>query len=51
VYAPSAIPWNEHHANPKEMTLQDIEDFKAAFVAAAKRAVDCGFDIIEIHNG
>jgi len=50
VYAPSAIPWNEHHANPKEMTLQDIEDFKAAFVAAAKRAVDCGFDIIEIHN-
>jgi len=50
VYAPSAIPWNEHHANPKEMTLQDIEDFKSAFVAAAKRAVDVGFDIIEIHN-
>jgi 2,4-dienoyl-CoA reductase-like NADH-dependent reductase (Old Yellow Enzyme family) len=33
------------------MTLQDIEDFKAAFLAAVRRAVDCGFDIIEIHNG
>lgn len=50
VHAPSAIPWNEDHATPKEMTLQDIEDFKAAFLASVKRAVDVGFDIIEIHN-
>lgn len=50
VYAPSAIPWNEDHANPREMTLQDIEDFKAAFGASIKRALKAGFDAIEIHN-
>ena len=50
VYAPSAIPWNEHHANPKEMTLQDIQDFKAAFAASVKRALKAGFDAIEIHG-
>lgn len=50
VYAPSAIPWNEHHANPKEMTSQDIQDFKAAFAAAVKRALKAGFDAIEIHG-
>jgi len=50
VLAPSAIPWNEHHAQPKEMTSQDIENFKTAFGAAVRRAVQVGFDIIEIHN-
>lgn len=50
VYGPSAIPWNEQHAPVKEMTLQDIEDFKAAFAAAVKRALKVGFDAIEIHN-
>lgn len=50
VYAPSAIPWNEAHAQPKEMTLEDIESFKKAYADATKRALECGFDAIEIHN-
>jgi len=50
VHAPSAIPWNEHHANPKEMTLDDIAEFKKAFADSVRRAVDIGFDAIEIHN-
>jgi len=50
VWGPSAIPWNEHHANPKEMSLQDIDDFKKAFADATKRALKAGFDAIEIHN-
>lgn len=50
VWAPSAMSWNEHHAQPKEMSLQDIEDFKAAYAAAVRRAVQIGFDAIEIHN-
>ena len=50
VHAPSAIPFNEDHCMPKEMTLEDIEKFKASFVEAVKRAVDIGFDLIEIHN-
>lgn len=50
VYGPSAIPWNEKHATPKEMTLEDIESFKQAWKDAVKRALDIGFDVIEIHN-
>lgn len=50
VYAPSAIAWNEKHAQPKEMSLQDIQDFKKAYADATKRALEAGFDAIEIHN-
>lgn len=50
VWAPSAIPWNEKHATPKEMSLQDIADFKKAFADSVKRALKAGFDAIEIHN-
>jgi 2,4-dienoyl-CoA reductase-like NADH-dependent reductase (Old Yellow Enzyme family) len=35
---------------PKAMTLEDISNFKTAFVAATKRALAAGFDAIEIHN-
>lgn len=50
VHAPSAIPWNEKHAQPKEMTLQDIAEFKQAFADSVRRALKAGFDAIEIHN-
>lgn len=50
VYAPSAIPWNEDHAKPREMMLQDIQDLKKAFNDSVKRALKAGFDAIEIHN-
>jgi 2,4-dienoyl-CoA reductase-like NADH-dependent reductase (Old Yellow Enzyme family) len=49
VFAPSAIAFNEHHYTPKAMSLQQIQEFKAAFVDAVKRAVKAGFDVVEIH--
>jgi 2,4-dienoyl-CoA reductase-like NADH-dependent reductase (Old Yellow Enzyme family) len=50
IKAPSAIPYSHRLGNPKEMTLQDIEDLKTAWAAATKRALAAGFDTIEIHN-
>lgn len=50
VYGPSAIPFNDHHAQPKEMTKEDITNYKTAFKAAIERALKAGFDVIEIHN-
>jgi len=50
VKAPSAIPYSKDYPRPKEMTLKDIEEFKEAWVAAVKRALEAGFDVIEIHN-
>lgn len=49
-YAPSAVPYSDKLPFPKEMTIDDIESLKKAFVASVKRAVACGFDVIEIHN-
>ncbi|KAL9113555.1 MAG: hypothetical protein Q9227_002293 [Pyrenula ochraceoflavens] len=49
VLAPSAIPFG-NLVKPKAMTKQNIEDFKSSFVAAIKRAIQAGFDVIEIHN-
>ncbi|KAH6622455.1 hypothetical protein C7974DRAFT_398323 [Boeremia exigua] len=50
VYAPSAIPLNDRHCQPREMTKEDIESFKTAFKLATERAIKIGFDTIEIHN-
>jgi len=50
VWAPSAIPWDENHATPKEMTLAQIDEFKAAFAASVQRSIKAGFDAIEIHS-
>lgn len=36
---------------PKEMTIEDIERVKADFVAAAQRALDAGFEWLELHYG
>jgi 2,4-dienoyl-CoA reductase (NADPH2) len=46
--APSAIPSKLTGEVPREMTLADIEDVKEAFAQASRRAVNTGFDYIEI---
>ncbi|KAI1407970.1 NADPH dehydrogenase [Hypoxylon sp. FL1857] len=50
VVAPSAIPFNEDHAQPRALTLDEIAQIKADFGAAAKRAVKAGFDVLELHS-
>lgn len=50
VKGPSNIPYSDKLPTPIAMTLEDIEEFKTAFVAAVKRAVKAGVDVIEIHN-
>ncbi|KAI3530855.1 hypothetical protein CSPX01_14589 [Colletotrichum filicis] len=49
VYAPSPLRFNDAYPLPKEMTLPQIESLKEAFVAAARRAVQAGFDVVEVH--
>ncbi|KAJ7619216.1 hypothetical protein DFH06DRAFT_1285835 [Mycena polygramma] len=49
VYAPSAVAFSPTYPNPKEMTEADIQYVEDAFVAAAKRAKQAGFDFIELH--
>lgn len=50
VWAPSAIPFAPTYANPKEMTIEEIESLVQSFVDAARRSVQAGVDTIEIHG-
>lgn len=47
--APSAISFADDYPQPREMTKADIEQATEDFVAAAKRAINAGFEVIEIH--
>jgi 2,4-dienoyl-CoA reductase-like NADH-dependent reductase (Old Yellow Enzyme family) len=47
--APSAIPVATGWVTPRAMTLEQIVQLRADFIAAAKRAEQAGFDIIEMH--
>ena len=47
--APSAIAFADDYPMPREMTKEDIEKATNDFVAAAKRSVEAGFEVIEIH--
>ncbi|MBE9606081.1 NADH:flavin oxidoreductase/NADH oxidase [Acetobacteraceae bacterium H6797] len=48
--APSPIPFKEGAMVPKEMDQDDIRYVIQAHVEAAKRSLDAGFDICEIHG-
>ncbi|KAF4622249.1 hypothetical protein D9613_009606 [Agrocybe pediades] len=50
VWGPTTVPFHETYPNPKEMTKEQIKEVTQAFVDSAKRAVDVGFDVIEIHS-
>jgi len=50
IIAPSSLPFNEKMKTPKEMTKEEINQTISAFVQGAKRALEAGFDVIEIHG-
>lgn len=50
VKGPSNEPFTDQVPTPREMTKQDIEDFKSDCVNAVKRAIKAGADFVEIHN-
>ena len=47
--APSALPFDEGYPAPREMTLAEIDALVAAFAKSATRALDAGFEVVEIH--
>jgi len=49
VIAPSAIPYGPGSLLPREATRADLDGVVADFTAAADRAVQAGFDLIEVH--
>jgi len=49
VVAPSAIPFADTYPMPQALTLDGIQEVIAAFAAAARRACQAGFRVLEIH--
>lgn len=50
VIAPSPIPFNEGDPAPIELDHSGIRSIVDSFAAAARRAVEAGFRVIEIHS-
>lgn len=48
--APSAIPFDEHSKMPKALTREEIAGTITAYREAARRAVEAGFDTVELHG-
>ena len=48
--APSALAHDDNFAAPAELSLDGIARIRAAFGAAARRALAAGFDIVEVHS-
>ncbi|WP_406460870.1 NADH:flavin oxidoreductase/NADH oxidase [Streptomyces sp. NBC_00111] len=48
--APSAIAFDENHPVPTELTVGEIKGVVRQFADAARRSLDAGFEIVEIHG-
>lgn len=49
IIAPSPIPFNDDIKTPNEMSESNIHETIKAFKNAAERAIEAGFDVLEIH--
>lgn len=47
--APSAVPFREGWIVPRALSVEEIRKLTASFASAARRAVDAGFRVVEIH--
>jgi 2,4-dienoyl-CoA reductase-like NADH-dependent reductase (Old Yellow Enzyme family) len=47
--APSPVPFADNYPLPRAMSKEDIERVIDQFVKAAKRCIDAGFEVIELH--
>jgi 2,4-dienoyl-CoA reductase-like NADH-dependent reductase (Old Yellow Enzyme family) len=47
---PSAIAHDPKYAVPREMTREDVRGIAQAWGQAARRALEAGFDVVEIHG-
>ena len=46
---PSALPFHHSHTVPHAMDAQNLEKVRRDFVAAARRALAAGFEVLELH--
>jgi 2,4-dienoyl-CoA reductase-like NADH-dependent reductase (Old Yellow Enzyme family) len=47
---PSALPFDNGYTVPKALSIAEIDQVVADFVSAAHRALEAGFQVVEIHS-
>ncbi|WP_231460501.1 NADPH dehydrogenase NamA [Pedobacter sp. Leaf132] len=47
--APSPVPFKSGQKAPHELSIEEIQEIVFAFRAAAKRAVEAGYKVVEVH--
>lgn len=47
--APSTLPFDENSPTPESLDAAGLEQVKQAFVNAAHRAIEIGFQVVEVH--
>ncbi len=50
VVGPSAIPVADHFPTPHELTQDEIANLVSSFATAARRSINAGFKVIELHG-
>jgi anthraniloyl-CoA monooxygenase len=48
-FGPSSVPYGEGSATPRQMDRAHMDLVTQEFVAAARRAAEAGFDLLEVH--
>ena len=49
VMAASDVPWSPVNQVPEPMTRAEMDEVRDQFVAAVRMALECGFDMVELH--
>jgi 2,4-dienoyl-CoA reductase-like NADH-dependent reductase (Old Yellow Enzyme family) len=49
VVAPSAVPFAENYGQPIALDIAGIQNITRAFARATERALEAGFDLVELH--
>jgi anthraniloyl-CoA monooxygenase len=49
VIAASDVPWSPVNQVPKPMTRADMDMVRDQFLAAVRKGLECGFDMVELH--
>jgi anthraniloyl-CoA monooxygenase len=49
VMAASDVPWSPVNQVPQPMSRENMDAVRDQFVAATRMAIDCGFDMVELH--
>ncbi len=50
IVAPTGAPMAEGHLVPRQLSVADLAVLRGQWADAARRALDAGFDVLEIHN-